>query len=32
MDRFQAPPKPPSHDIVDRSRLVGLWEYDPATE
>ena len=22
----------PSHAIVDRGRLVGLWEYDPATE
>jgi Winged helix DNA-binding domain len=22
----------PSHPIVDRGRLVGLWEYDPATE
>jgi len=22
----------PSHAILDRGRLVGLWEYDPATE
>jgi hypothetical protein len=22
----------PSHAIVDRGRLIGLWEYDPATE
>src|SRR5206468_4246904 len=22
----------PSHAIFDRGRLVGLWEYDPATE
>jgi hypothetical protein len=22
----------PSHGIFDRGRLVGLWEYDPATE
>ncbi|MGB6947512.1 MAG: hypothetical protein WBE37_34250 [Bryobacteraceae bacterium] len=22
----------PSHAIVDRGRLVGLWEYDPATD
>jgi len=22
----------PSHAIVDRGRIVGLWEYDPATE
>jgi hypothetical protein len=25
-------PDLPSHAIVDRGRLVGLWEYDPATE
>jgi len=23
---------PPSHAIVDRGRLIGLWEYDQATE
>jgi hypothetical protein len=22
----------PSHGILDRGRLVGLWEYDPASE
>ena len=27
-----AVPEVPSHRIFDRGRLVGLWEYDPATE
>lgn len=24
--------EPPSHMILDRGRLIGLWEYDPSTE
>jgi hypothetical protein len=32
MKKLRALTGMPSHAIVDRGRLVGLWEYDPSTE